>query len=173
MPTYLKEKYLPRHIQTALDWLNVSEIPGAKSNPLILAWADELGLKNIYTSDNMAWCGLFVSICLKRAGRPIPIPKDIYDYMRALKFQTLWNKTDTAGLGDILVFSREGGGHVGFYVGETTTTYMVLGGNQGDKVSIVPILKSRCVAIRRPIYANYKPEKILVDTSAPISTNEA
>lgn len=34
-------------------------------------------------------------------------------------------------------------GHVGFYVGEDAKGYYVLGGNQGDKVSVVRIAKDR------------------------------
>jgi len=51
----------------------------------------------------------------------------------------------------VLVFDRAGGGHVGFYVGEDLTSYDVLGGNQGDRVSIMRLEKSRCVARRWPI----------------------
>ncbi|MFZ2996674.1 MAG: TIGR02594 family protein, partial [Sphingobium sp.] len=52
--------------------------------------------------------------------------------------------------GAILVFDREGGGHVAFYVGEDASHYHVLGGNQGDCVSIMRLAKSRCIARRWP-----------------------
>lgn len=35
-------------------------------------------------------------------------------------------------LGDIWTLSRNGGGHVGFYVSEETSCLHVLGGNQSD-----------------------------------------
>jgi cell wall-associated NlpC family hydrolase len=78
-------------------------------------------------------------------------------------------------LGDVLVFSRDGGGHVGIYVGEDAKTYRVLGGNQGDKVSIVPILKTRCVGIRRTNWKISQPKnvrKIFLSESGTLSTNE-
>jgi len=175
MPTYLKNKYLPRHIQAALGFMNTAEITGPKSNETILKWAKDIGIGDIYTNDDIAWCGLFFATCMKLADRPVPVPKDKYDYLRALKYKTLWQavQPSTEGLGDILIFQREGGGHIGFYVAESPTTYSVLGGNQGNRVSIVEIAKSRCVAIRRPLYANYKPEKILLKKAGSTSKNEA
>ncbi|RZL83684.1 MAG: hypothetical protein EOP66_03605 [Sphingomonas sp.] len=50
--------------------------------------------------------------------------------------------------GAVLVFERPGGGHVGFYVGEDATAYHVLGGNQGDRVTVARIEKERCIARR-------------------------
>ena len=80
-----------------------------------------------------------------------------------------------ASLGDVLVFVRRGGGHVGIYVGDDGTHYHVLGGNQGNAVSIIRIAKARCIAVRR-FYriappANVRP--IRLAASGPVSTNEA
>ena len=62
-----------------------------------------------------------------------------------------WGTKLTRGTpGAILVFTRSGGGHVGFYVSEDAATYHVLGGNQSDSVSITKIAKDRCTAIRWP-----------------------
>jgi hypothetical protein len=52
----------------------------------------------------------------------------------------------------VLVFARDGGGHVGLYIGENDHYYFVLGGNQGDAVNIRAIAKHRMIAARR----NYK-----------------
>lgn len=52
--------------------------------------------------------------------------------------------------GAVLVFGRPGGGHVGFYLGEDAADYVVLGGNQGDAVSIARLAKARCIARRWP-----------------------
>jgi conserved hypothetical protein TIGR02594 len=174
-PNYLQNVPVPKHVGIALGYIGITEIPGVKSNPIILSWAKELGIGDIYTNDNTSWCALFASICLKKASRELPTPKDRYDYLRALKWQNLWNKVDPfrEGVGDILIFKRTGGGHIGFYVGESQTTYFVLGGNQGNKVSIVEIQKSRCVAVRRPVYLNFKPQKVIVKATGQLSTNEA
>ena len=53
--------------------------------------------------------------------------------------------------GCIVVFERQGGGHVGFVVGQDKQgNLMVLGGNQGDAVNIKPFAKSRVIAYLWP-----------------------
>ena len=81
-----------------------------------------------------------------------------------------------AALGDVLVFSRDGGGHVGFYVGEDAGYFHVLGGNQSDQVNITRIAKSRCIAVRRPKWRTAQPAgvvKVQLQASGAVSTNEA
>ena len=75
----------------------------------------------------------------------------------------------------MLVFDRAGGGHVGFYVGEDLTSYDVLGGNQGDRVSIMRLEKSRCVARRWPTGRAVvgKPMMMKAIAGIPLSSNEA
>ena len=82
-------------------------------------------------------------------------------------------RPDRLAPGAVLVFEREGGGHVALYVGEDNTHYHVLGGNQGDAISIMRIAKSRCVATRWPKGepVNGKPVK-LTPAGAPVSSNE-
>lgn len=173
---YLKTAALPRHIAVALSLIGVAEIPGKDSNKIILGWAKDLGLDKIYTNDDMSWCALYLAYVMKQAGRQIIInTKDPYDYLRALKYQGAnlneVAKADAA-LGDILIFQRPEGGHVGFCVGEDSQCFHVLGGNQGNKVSIVPIKKERCIAVRRPAYISYQPVKYSVVGGGPVSTNE-
>jgi uncharacterized protein (TIGR02594 family) len=76
--------------------------------------------------------------------------------------------------GAVLVFERSGGGHVGFYVGEDKTNYHVLGGNQGDRVSIMRLEKSRCIARRwptgRPVIGG--PKAMSATAGIPLSRNE-
>jgi hypothetical protein len=77
--------------------------------------------------------------------------------------------------GAVLVFEREGGGHVGFYVGEDSTHYHVLGGNQGDAVSIVRIARSRSIARRWPrgVSVMSAPVRMMPTAGVPVSRNEA
>ena len=175
IPKYLEGKDLPKHLQIALDFQGITEIVGSKSNPLILSWAKELGLSDIYTNDDTAWCGLFFAICAKRSGRELPTFKDKYDYLRALKYCGIWLPvmTKDASVGDVLIFQRPSGGHIGFYVAESLTSYFVLGGNQGNSVSISEIAKSRCVAIRRPKYDNLKVVAVHLGSGGKLSENEA
>ena len=77
--------------------------------------------------------------------------------------------------GDVLVFKRKGGGHVGLYVGHDASAFHVLGGNQSDRVSITRLSRNRLVAVRRPAYraqpANVRP--IPLAASGSLSVNEA
>jgi hypothetical protein len=52
---------------------------------------------------------------------------------------------------DILVFPKQNGAHVDIYAGEDKDCYYMLGGNQGDQVSVVRILKSRCSYNKIPV----------------------
>jgi len=160
----------PRHLMKAIELFGTEEIVGPKHNPVILAWAKETGLDKIYVSDETPWCGLFVATCLKRAGREI-----VATPLWALSWNKWGVEVKQPMLGDVLTFTRTGGGHVGFYVGEDATAYHVLGGNQGNKVSIVRIAKSRLSQARRPQYTNQPVNirKVVISSSGSLSTNEA
>jgi uncharacterized protein (TIGR02594 family) len=171
----LPKKYLwlayegaPRHLVKALELYGVTEIVGPKHNPVILEWAKELGIN--YNSDEIPWCGLFVGICIKRANR-----QPVSGLLSSRNWINFGVKSNIPMLGDILVFARQGGGHVGFYVGEDKKNFFVLGGNQGNQVNVVKIAKSRLIEARRPAYhtppSNIR--RIHLDISGPVSTNEA
>ena len=63
-------------------------------------------------------------------------------------------------MGDVLVKSRAGGGHVGLYVAENETHYAVLGGNQGDKVCIAWFPKEAFSHVRRCAWKVAQPENV-------------
>lgn len=162
----------PAMLTEALAWLGVRETAGRGNTSQIMAWADYLGpdVRRIYTADAVPWCGLFVAFVAKRAGKPLPS-----NPLSARAWATWGDKASPAELGDVLVFARKGGGHVGFYVGEDATAYAVLGGNQGNAVSIVRVAKSRCIAARR-LYAIGKPANVRpvkLTAKGALSTNEA
>ena len=168
---WLSAEAAPRHLVEAVKLHGVLETPGAKDNPTIMGWADEVGIaRNVYSSDEVPWCGLFVSVIMKRAQRDV-----VASPLWARSWSTFGVEADTAMLGDVLVFSRNGGGHVGIYVGEDKDCYHVLGGNQSNQVNVTRIMKSRCIAIRRPPYRQQPDNVRVVQLSArgAISTNEA
>jgi len=165
----------PKTISEALKLLGTKEIKGAKHNQVILDWAKELGISSIVKDDEQAWCGLFTAIVCKRAGKDVPMKS--YDILRALKWVAFGKEIplSEAALGDVLIFKREGGGHVGFYVAEDAAAYHVLGGNQSDMVSFTRIAKNRLFAVRRPIY-NVQPASVkecVISASGKLSINEA
>lgn len=139
----------PRHLLKAVELYGVAETVGSKHNPVILGWAKEVDLEKVYVNDEIPWCGLFMATVMKRAGRPV-----VDNCLRALAWNNFGVAVDTPMLGDVLTFTRKGGGHVGLYVFETPTHFGVLGGNQGNQVSIVKIDRQRLSQARRPEYTN-------------------
>lgn len=167
---WLSLEEAPRHLLKAIELFGTKEIVGAKHNPVIMEWAKETGLKQ-YTNDEIPWCGLFMAVIMKRADREV-----VKDPLWARNWSKFGVESKTPMLGDVLVFSRESGGHVGIYVGETAQSYHVLGGNQGNAVSVVLIAKNRLIDCRRPPYTKQplNVRKITLDSTGTItSTNEA
>jgi uncharacterized protein (TIGR02594 family) len=163
----------PRHLLKAVELYGTKETVGPKHNPVIMGWAKELGIQDTYTNDEIPWCGLFAAIVMHRAGRPIPS-----GFLWALTWNRFGAAVDSSQvmLGDVVTFTRNGkGGHVGFYVGEDTTAYHVLGGNQGNKVSVVRIEKTRLSKARRPLYNNIPQNirKIHLASNGSLSVNES
>lgn len=178
IPSFLTNVQMPKHMQIAFSLIGVKEIVGKTHSKTILGWAKDLGIDKIYTNDELAWCGLFFAHVMNQAGRRVDLStKDPYDYLRALKYVSMPNvETVPKGeekFGDILIFKRPEGGHIGFYSSETENTFSVLGGNQGNSVSLTNIHKNRLFAALRPNYISYKPSKFIVALNGAISTNEA
>jgi hypothetical protein len=76
----------------------------------------------------------------------------------------------------VVVFKRDGGGHVGFVVGKDQAgNLMVLGGNQSDSVNIKPFKTDRVVGYRWPVGAPRPADgKLVLATSdGKVSINEA
>jgi len=161
----------PRMLLEALKLYGVKETPGSANNPIIMGWAKETQVKG-YSGDIVPWCGLFMAVVAQRAGWKDHVPATP---LWAQSWNTFGNKVTTPGLGDILVFKRPGGGHVGVYVGEDKSAYHVLGGNQKNAVNIIRIEKKRCIGIRRPKWRVSQPanvRQIFLNASGPISKNE-
>ena len=161
---------LPRMVKIGLSQLGTKEIAGVGNNATILSWAKELGISNTYNADSIPWCGLFIALVVKRSGRE-PIDKPLW----ARSWAQWGKRAQVAMLGDVLVFAREGGGHVGIYIAEDNDCYHVLGGNQSDAVTITRIKKIRCIAVQRPAYNNQPAsvKQYIVSATGSISANEA
>lgn len=159
----------PVWLGIARKYIGIREIPGPKHNATIMGWLSRL--KSWIRDDETPWCGTFVAAVMNEAG--LPYPKE---YPRAKAWGDYGSRLQTHLLapGAILVFARQGGGHVGFYVGEDRDCYHVLGGNQGNAVSTTRIAKVRCIATRwpkgQPVIG--KPVWLKVN-GMPVSENEA
>jgi len=159
----------PRMLKEALALYGTLETPGTKNNPIIMRWVDETGVSG-YTHDSVPWCGLLIAVAAKRAAWPIPEAP-----LWALNWGKWGKKSPQPMLGDVLTFTRPGGGHVALYVGEDASTYHVLGGNQADSVNIIRVLKTRLKAARRPAWRIAQPANVRVvrlAANGAISTNE-
>lgn len=173
---WLKNETGPRILMEYLKEYGVTEIPGPRSNPKIIQFAEEIGgaVEGWYHNDDDAWCALAFSAMSKRAGYPI-LPG--FDAMRA-KEQVKWGlpvKKGCEKLGDALIFARTGGGHVGLYVGEDEDAFHVIGGNQNNSLGFTRILKVRCIAARRCDFVGETPNirKLHLSAQGAISGNEA
>lgn len=170
---WLRAEPGPRLLKEMLALYGAIETPGKADNPLILSWAKSIGLGSVYKHDSTAWCGLAMAYAAAQAG-----------WEHAPRGNALWaqnwaswgNPVDAPMLGDVLVFTRRGGGHVGLYVGEDKACFHVIGGNQGDAVSIKRIARGRLFASRRCPWRVNQPanvRRIIMSSSGPISDNEA
>jgi uncharacterized protein (TIGR02594 family) len=167
---WLKEEKAPRILVQAVKQLGVKEFVGKQHNPIILNWARELKLSSVYNADEIPWCGLFIGYCCHMAGLEV-INKPLW----ALSWSNWGTEVTEAMLGDVLTFKRNGGGHVGIYVGEDDTHFHVLGGNQGNSVSVSRIAKSRLYKARRTAWKVAQPlnvRKVQLEPKGVITTNE-
>ena len=158
----------PRWLAEARKYLGLREVKGSEHNPKILEMWKAIkrgGIKD----DETPWCAAFVGACLEWSG----VPSSRFE---AAKSYLSWGVPLThPEVGCIVVFTRDGGGHVGFVVGKDEKgRLMVLGGNQGDAVNIKAFGFDRVSGYRWPAG-----EPMPVATSLPIlaagelSSNEA
>lgn len=181
--------------KTELPWIaeasrhiGLTEIPGkAAHNKTLLQWLADMGRYSAesrpwWQDDETPWCGLFVGRMLGGAGRFV-----VPNWFRA----SAWNdpsamhRLDKPAYGCIVTFTRKGGGHVGFVVGKDRAgNLLVLGGNQGNRVSIAAFAPSRVsgywwpalwnAETRRPVPSVPAPERYVLPVgSAALSRSEA
>lgn len=171
---WLADEGAPRILVEGLKTYGTLEKQGPGSNPEILRWAEEVGLEHVYRNDAIAWCGLWMAYTAGQAGWDMA-PRGNALWARNWAF---WgNPSPDPSLADVLVFERAGGfGHVGLYVGEDSTAYHVLGGNQSDSVSFTRIDKNRLITARRCPWRIAEPKNVRAIALKPtgaLSTNEA
>jgi uncharacterized protein (TIGR02594 family) len=137
----------PAWLRMARAEIGVTEIAGAEHNPVILGYFRDAGFPEI-DNDETAWCAGFVNAMLERAG---------FAGSKSLAARSFlnWGKAvPTPYPGCIVVFSRgdprSWQGHVGIFLGEAAGKIHVLGGNQGNEVSIAEYAKGNLLGYREP-----------------------
>ena len=146
---YQNEKQLAA-FEEAKTLIGLKEIPGPDDAPEIVKFFEEVGHAWV-KDDETAWCASFVGAMLERAGLKGTGKLNARSYLEWEKSQAIL--IEDALPGDIVVFwrgKRNGWqGHVGFYVSHGASTIQVLGGNQGNQVSIQAYKRDRLLGIRR------------------------
>ena len=123
-----------------------AERPGTRANARIVAMFRDAGHAKI-VSDEVAWCAAFCGACLERAG--IRSTRSLM----ARSYLAWGAPLADARMGAVAVFSRGSDpalGHVGFWLGETEDSVVLLGGNQGNAVSVARYPKARLIGLRWP-----------------------
>lgn len=135
----------PQWLAIARPLVGLHEINGPEHAPEILAMWRTIKRSGIQ-SDEVPWCAAFVGACLERAGIRSSRFESAASYLK-------WGvRLDGPVHGCIVVFSREGGGHVGFVVGQDEAgKLLVLGGNQGNAVSVKAFPRDRVTGYRWPV----------------------
>lgn len=128
----MSDLFFPPWLKEAAKNLGVAEGPGAADNPTVLKYYADAGFPGI-KHDEVAWCAAFVGAMLKRAGyKPS-------GSLGARSYETYGVNLHKPMFGCIGVKKRPGGGwlgHVGFVVAYDGSRVWMLGGNQGDAVSV-------------------------------------
>ena len=133
----------------------LKETPGAASNPLIMKGPKYIAEKyphqedycDLYTGDDIAWCGLTVAYCMAVADiEPVfgPTDTDRWMWAQAWGDPKDWEaeEIDEPRLGCVAVMSREGGGHVCLVEAYDDGSFIKngkfrgRGGNQSDAVTV-------------------------------------
>lgn len=138
----------PAWLAKARSYLGLKEIPGKSTSTVIAGWLAKL--KAPWKDDETAWCGTFVAAVFSEIGY-VPVK----GWAGARNWLNYGIKLPSPGVGCIVVFWRGNikgwSGHVGFVVGKDKNgNLMVLGGNQGDMVSIKPFSRARVLGYRWP-----------------------
>lgn len=144
--------------EIAHRYVGVAEIAGEMDNPLVLAM---LRLDASWPqADEVPWCSAFVNWIAWH----LHLPRSKSLRARSwLEVGLPVSAEEAEPGGDVVVLQRGGGdqpgpevleapGHVGFFAGfseDGASWVHVLGGNQGDRVSVSPYPAGRVLAYRR------------------------
>ena len=161
----------PKWIEEALKYLGQHEKygKGEHNEQIVKFW--EMGKVDLDVSDDETpWCAAFVSAMLEEAGVKSARTGWARGYLK-------WGqKLGMPTNGAVVVFSRgPTAGHVGFVVGrDADGNIMVLGGNQGDEVSIKAFSRDRILGYRWPSEEPLPDIKLaIMDRKGKLSSNEA
>lgn len=131
----------PLWLQIARKEIGVKEVRGGE-NPRIIEYHATTTLKA--KEDEIPWCSSFINWCMKKAGYKGT------QSAAAISWASWGKVLKEPKIGCVVVFSRTGGNHVGFYLGKSGSSIKLLGGNQSNEVNISYQDASRLLGYRWP-----------------------
>jgi uncharacterized protein (TIGR02594 family) len=167
--------------------LNALELSGKIASvppPWVLEARRHLGLHEVrdakkldrmlrMDTSEIPWCGGFQGMTLATALPREPLPANPLWARNWLKLGRSVPK-DQPALGDVAVFERGSGGHVGTVVGHDATALHILGGNQSNAVTVARVGKNRLLGLRWPLTGGDRGAPLPRTTIAgTLSKNEA
>lgn len=138
---------------TAIAEYAVHEMTGAAFTERIHQYAVETGLDKVYSSDEIAWCALFVSWVCWKCDANAPKSLAAISFLEFGSHLTI----EEAVVGDLIILYRgdvnSWQSHVGFFVAFREGQIYMLAGNQRNQVNIMsfPVTKLRGVRRLSPL----------------------
>lgn len=165
---------MPYWLEKAYTYLGLAEVKGPKHNPKIVEMWKRI--RAPFTDDETPWCAALVGGVLEECGIRSTRSAAARSYLK-------WGiPLSGAARGAVVVFWRKSPtgpyGHVAFVVGKDAYgNIMVIGGNQGDRVSIAAFDPVRIIGYRwpegEPLPAAGWATLPVVNSTGEVSTNEA
>jgi uncharacterized protein (TIGR02594 family) len=142
-------------MSVARSLLGTEERPGwGRSNPEILKMAERLDID--YPDDDVPWCGLFVAHCIASTLPDEALPASPLAARSWLRFGHHAKGTPAGGVAVFWRVSPDNWrGHVAFVARSNAEAVEVIGGNQGNRVSVASIPRARLLDVRWPATAEY------------------
>jgi uncharacterized protein (TIGR02594 family) len=151
--------------------LGIREIQGVANNAVIMQWAKDIGAPDWYDDDDKPWCSVFLNRLMMAC--QLPLSGKGFELLRAKSFETWGDPLVIPSFGCVMTFSRPEGAHVGLYLGERTDAYFILGGNQGNSVSLAWIAKARLTSMRWPTGLPAHEGRVFLTSTGATSENES
>lgn len=133
-------------VKVALQQYGVKEMEGLNHSSTILQYAKESGFSWV-NDDETPWCSIFMNWCAKQVGLERTKKANARSWLEV--GETVTNPE----MGDIVIFRRGTSpiqGHVAIYIKPNGKDFVyVLGGNQGNMVSISSYPAQSIIGYRR------------------------
>lgn len=147
----------PYELALHLSQMEIAEMPGEDAHPFVRWSLSRVGF-GLKASDETAWCSAFVNVVHEMCGLPRSKSAAARSWLKVGQPVELaeWK------IGDVVIITRGDGqqpgpeviaaqGHVGFLadVDKVKRELAILGGNQGNRISVARFPVNRLLGVRR------------------------